>query len=432
MSSAHVTAPGVPMPSKKLLSVRPDEHSTDVLNPFNPIIILLTTWLAQAAPGGLKEAIDSAKKKLPGVMDKVPIRNEGDFLKFANDLLTWVPHENFEAKNVYDVLGLFYLILDQPPLIDLQTAVRPDQLGQDLTWLSSWLVVYAQLVGLHMDTPASLTPASLKTFADSPLYSFGEALVPDRGFRTFNEFFSRRLKPGMRPIAAPLDDTVIVYPADCTYTNEVGNPNAFPVQDGGVVDVKGVKWTIGGLLRGSRYAGAFDGGVWMHALINTFNYHRQHAPVGGTVLEATNIQGAVYTEVDAKGGGDPTSPNNSKGQGQELEIIDPPGFQFLQTRGLVVIDNPVVGLVAVLPIGMAQVSAVRLSVRKGDVLCKGDEISSFAFGGSDIVCVFQRRAGLSVDDLFPSPEGTYSRYGTMLARARPRGGNKGGAENGGD
>lgn len=239
------------MPGKKLrsggdyLSVRPDEHSADVLHRFNPIIILLTTWLAQAAPGGLKQAVESAKKKLPSILDKVPIRTEGDFLKFANSLLTWVPHENFAAKNVYEVLGIFYFILDQPPLLDLQTAVRPEQIGQDLTWLSSWLVVYAQLVGLHMDTPASLTPASLKTFA-------------------------------------------------------------------------------------------------------------------------------------------------------------------------------------VLPIGMAQVSAVRLSVRAGDVLCKGDEISTFAFGGSDIVCVFQRRAGLSVEDLVPSPQGTYSRYGTMLARARPVGGRRNG------
>lgn len=412
------------MPGKKLrsggdyLSVRPDEHPTDVLHRFNPIIILLMTWLAQAAPGSLKQAVESAKKKLPSLLAEVPIRTEADFLNFANSLLTWIPHENFAAKNVYEVLGLFYFILDQPPLASLQTPIRPDQLGQDLTWLSSWLVVYAQLVGLHMDTPASLTPASLKTFADSPPYSFGEALVPARGFRTFNEFFSRHLKPGMRPIAAPLDDAVVVYPADCTYTNESGNPNAFAVQDGGVVDVKGVEWSIGGLLRGSEYAGAFDGGVWMHALINTFNYHRQHAPVGGTVVEATNIQGTVYTEADAKGGGH--SPSNSKGQ-EELEIVDAPGFQFLQTRGLVVIDNPVVGLVAVLPIGMAQVSAVRLSVRVGDVLCKGDEISTFAFGGSDIVCVFQRRAGLTVDDLVPSPEGTYSRYGTVLARARPVG-----------
>lgn len=431
-------APGISLPGKQLrtggdyLSVTPDvprvdEPPTGVPNRFNPIIILLTGWLAQVAPGGLQQAVESARKKLPEFMDKVPIRNEGDFIKFANDLLKWVPHENFEGRNIYEVLGLFYFILDQPPLIDLQTKISPDQIGQDLTWLSSWLVVYAQLVGLHMDAPTSLTHASLQSFKDSPSYRYGEALVPDRGFRTFNEFFSRHLKPGMRPISAPLEDTVIVYPADCTYSN-ADSPNAFAVQAGGVVDIKGVQWSISGLLQGSAYAGAFDDGIWMHAFLNTFNYHRQHAPVAGTVLEAINIQGAAYLEVDTKGD---LIRQLAPPEGQEPEVEDAPGYQFLQTRGLVVIDNPVVGKVAVLPIGMAQVSSVRLSVQEGDILCKGDEISTFAFGGSDIICVFQRQAGLAVDDLVPSPEGTYSRYGTTLAQAKPKGGQNGGSEDGG-
>lgn len=342
-------------------------------------------------------------------MNKLKIKDARSFLIFANDLLKWTPTEDFKGKDIYDILCMFYFILDQEPLAGLQTPIQPNQVGQPLTWLSSWIVVYAQLIGLFMDTPASLTAESLQTFKDSPPYNYSEALVPPGGFRTFNDFFSRHLKPGARPIAAPNDDRVIVYPADCTYDNSLDNQSIVSIQSGGIVHIKGLPWTIGSLLQGSEYAHEFEGGIWMHAFLNTFNYHRQHAPVSGTVLEAKNIQGAAYLEVDSK-----------------CHIVrvmcgpdapDSPGYQFLQMRGMVVIDNPVLGKVAVLPIGMAVVSSVKLSVKKGQVLRKGDEISCFLFGGSDIICVFQAKAGLKVNDFVPSTGGTYSKMGTVLAKA---------------
>ncbi|ESU09308.1 hypothetical protein FGSG_12362 [Fusarium graminearum PH-1] len=78
---------------------------------------------------------------------------------------------------------------------------------------------------------------------------------------------------------------------------------------------------------------------------------------------------------------------------------------------------PVLGLVAVLPIGMAQVSSVKMTTQVGDKVKKGDEIFYFQFGGSDVICVFQPKADLKVDHFVASPDGTYSRYGTVLARA---------------
>lgn len=99
---------------------------------------------------------------------------------------------------------------------------------------------------------------------------------------------------------------------------------------------------------------------------------------------------------------------------------DTPGYQFLQTRGLVVIDNPMLGKVAVLPIGMAQVSSAVLHVKEGDWVEKGDGISNLAFGGSDIICVFQKKANLTFEDFVPSPDDSYSRYGTRLAKAKRR------------
>lgn len=376
---------------------------------FNPVIIVLTGYLELAKPGALEEAVAAAYKKLPNFMDKLHIKDARSFLIFANDLLKWIPHENYQGKDIYDILCMFYFVLDQPPLLELQTPINPDQAGLPLTWISSWIVVYAQLIGLFMDTPESLTPESLKTFQDSPPYNYNEALVPPGGFQTFNEFFARRLKPGMRPIDSPNDDKVIVYPADCTYDNSVENQNIVNIDATGVVMIKNLPWTIGSLLKGSKYAKDFEGGVWMHAFLNTFNYHRQHAPVSGKVLEAKNIQGAAYLEVDAN-----CRPIRAM---CGPDAPDSPGYQFLQTRGMVIIENEKLGKVAVLPIGMAQVSSVKLTVKEGDDLKKGDEISYFKFGGSDVICVFQGKAGLKPEDFVPSKNDTYSKTGTILARA---------------
>ncbi|KAF2144340.1 uncharacterized protein K452DRAFT_357193 [Aplosporella prunicola CBS 121167] len=378
---------------------------------FNPIIIVLIGYLEKAKPGAVDEAVAAAYKKFPNFMNELHIKDTPSFLEFANDLLKWIPHENFAGKDIYGVLCMFYIILDQPSLQEFQTPVHPSQIGQPLSWLSSWIVVFAQLIGLFMDTPASLTPESLQSFKDSPLYDFDEAEEPKGGFRTFNEMFSRRLKPGRRPIDSPKDHSVIVYPADCTYDNSLANHTIVNVESGGLVYIKSLPWTIHALLQGSEYADQFDGGIWMHAFLNTYNYHRQHAPVSGTVIEAKNIQGAAHLGVD-------TNKCQSIREMCADDAPDCPGYQFLQTRGLVVIDNPVLGKVAVLPIGMAMISGVKLFVKAGDKVEKGQEISTFLFGGSDIICVFQGRAGLTVEDFVPSQNNTYAKMGTVLARTR--------------
>ena len=381
-----------------------------------------------------------------------------DYVNYMEDYLHWVPFENGSEKkdgnNVYIHICMFYYIIDMPPVRDHQDAIDPTT-KKPYRWLSQWLIDYALDMGKWMDSPSSFNKAALATFYESRNYHMEEYIEED--WQTFNEFFARRIKPEVRPLAGEGDPTIIVSPADCKYDGcwPVNDPEATVT----TFDVKNVPWQISQLLAddetGKDWGKEFAGGVFTHSFLAPDNYHRQHAPVSGRIIEAKVIQGLCYLEIVVKDDGTPDKsrprlgmhrgmhpkndvrhsgriiPNPNAPRAPIIDAPDSPGYQFLQARALVLIESEI-GLVAVLPIGMAQVSAVRLSVRKGDVLCKGDEISNFAFGGSDIVCVFQRRAGLSVDDLFPSPEGTYSRYGTMLARARPRGGNKGGAENGGD
>ena len=86
----------------------------------------------------------------------------------------------------------------------------------------------------------------------------------------------------------------------------------------------------------------------------------------------------------------------------------------MQNRGLVVLDSPI-GLVAVLPMGMGQVSSVIMTAEEGKVLRKGEEISYFQFGGSDIVMVFEAACNVN----FTARPGVHYKVGTKIGDAYP-------------
>ena len=79
-----------------------------------------------------------------------------------------------------------------------------------------------------------------------------------------------------------------------------------------------------------------------------------------------------------------------------LEAQEGTGYQFAQARGLIVTRTPM-GLVACLPVGMAQVSSVVLTAEVGAKLRKGEELGYFQFGGSDFVMVFEEACGVELD-----------------------------------
>lgn len=89
-------------------------------------------------------------------------------------------------------------------------------------------------------------------------------------------------------------------------------------------------------------------------------------------------------------------------------------YQFAQARGVVVLDTPI-GMVAVLPIGMAQVSSVVITAEVGVTLRKGEEISYFQFGGSDIIVLFEARSNVC----FTAQQDVHYKQGTKIAQAYP-------------
>jgi len=287
------------------------------------------------------------KAEVPGVAG-LP-----QYLDFLNEMVVLIPTDR--NLNAY-ILKFYYLINLSPG--GLLRADKPF-----LAWTRKFAVDW----GAFLDTPASA--AGIESFRTNPSYHIEEYHESPGGWLTFNQFFARQVRPGMRPVDDLHDDNVFVAPADSVYQGQ------WPITKPSEITVKGWKWSVLELLDGSPYQGRFDGGTFTHSFLNVNDYHRFHVPIGGVIMEARKIPGNVIMDVIKKPDG-------------TLGAVDGTGYQFTQDRGLIVIDSPL-GLVAVLPIGMAQVSSVNLTAREGAVLVKGEEFGFFAFGGSDIVMLFE-------------------------------------------
>ena len=112
-----------------------------------------------------------------------------------------------------------------------------------------------------------------------------EAEIPPGGFRTFDEFFTRRLKPGSRPIEGGAE--TLVSPAD-GLLEDIG-----PIEHGSILRVKGQEYEVGELLGDPADAGRFAGGQFAVIYLSPRDYHRVHPAVGGPVHSVRHIGGTL-------------------------------------------------------------------------------------------------------------------------------------------
>jgi phosphatidylserine decarboxylase len=119
-----------------------------------------------------------------------------------------------------------------------------------------------------------------------------ESERPVDTYLTFGEFFTRRLKPGARPVAP--GDAVPVSPADGRVLN------SGVAERGELLQVKGIEYTLADLLRDEEAARFFEGGAYATIYLAPRNYHRVHAPLGGEITGYGYVPGTLWP-VNEKG-----------------------------------------------------------------------------------------------------------------------------------
>lgn len=321
-------------------------------------------WRGMLHDSVLEARALAIRRKLKGA-DKFPdsLDGKGGYYDYLNKMVKWIPREDI-PKEVLFMLCKFYWLIDQPSGRALQ---KEDDFNE-------WMHRFAISWGSFLDTPESAS--GISSFLNNEDFHIGQYIEGPSGWLTFNEFFARQVRPGLRPVTGLFDDDIICSPADSTFKAK------FPIDADGEVTIKFThKYKILDLLEKSPYRERFNGGLFMHSFLGPNDYHRFHAPVSGTVLECRSITGRVYLDVQINNG--------------QFEAPDGAGYEFTQERGLIIFESPI-GLVAVLPIGMAQVSSVNMTAVEGAYLVKGSEFGYFKFGGSDIIMLFEEESNVNI------------------------------------
>ncbi len=204
--------------------------------------------------------------------------------------------------------------------------------------------------------------------------------APYHGFTSWDDFFTRRFREGRRPVADPGDHRVIANACESApYRLATG------VQLRDRFWIKDQPYSLVHMLDNDPLTPAFVGGTVYQAFLSALSYHRWHSPVSGRIVKTRLIDGSYYAAAQSVGF-DPASPNESQGY-----------ITQNAARALVFIeaDDPAIGLMAVLFVGMAEVSSNEFTVYEGQHVDKGDELGMFHFGGSTHTLIF--RPGVALD-----------------------------------
>ncbi|AKQ55607.1 archaetidylserine decarboxylase [Bordetella hinzii] len=148
----------------------------------------------------------------------------------------------------------------------------------------------SRAMGLLADSRApEIKNAMISRFVRRYRVDMSEALVEDpRAYASFNDFFTRALKPDARPLDD--DESNIVSPADGAIS-QLG-----PIQAGRIFQAKGHSFGLSALLGGdAERAAPFEGGDFATIYLSPRDYHRVHMPVTGTLREMIHIPGRLFS-----------------------------------------------------------------------------------------------------------------------------------------
>jgi len=206
-------------------------------------------------------------------------------------------------------------------------------------------------------------------------------------------FFTRKFRDEVRPVADPEDDNVIACACESKVFNVQKN-----VKLRDQFWIKSQPYSIIDMLANDPLAEKFAGGTVFQAFLSALSYHRWHAPVSGTIKKAFVQDGTYFSEPLFEGLGDP---NNVEINAGGISVGQ--GYlTSLATRAIIFIeaDNPAIGLMAFIGVGMDEVSTCDITVKEGQHIKKGEQTGMFHFGGSSHVLLF--REGVKVEG-FPEP-----------------------------
>jgi phosphatidylserine decarboxylase len=205
-------------------------------------------------------------------------------------------------------------------------------------------------------------------------------------YGSFNEFFTRALKPSARAIAPGLRE--IACPAD-GIISEAGR-----IDGDRLLQAKGRHYTLAQLLASESSARRFADGAFATIYLAPFNYHRVHMPLRGRLREAVYVPGRLFSVNAATAS---LVPRLFARNERVLTFFDTAFGEF----ALIMVGALNVGSIATVWAGDITPAARRVvtTLPPQDVsLDKGEEFGRFNMG-STVILLFQKNRGRWHEDL---------------------------------
>ncbi|GAA5967625.1 hypothetical protein JCM21900_003229 [Sporobolomyces salmonicolor] len=218
--------------------------------------------------------------------------------------------------------------------------------------------------GIAFDSPTNAL-AHIQAFVKTYNIDCSELLHPNvADYKTFNQFFSRALRPGARPLASPEDPKVVSSAADCRLT-------VFEtVEAAKEFWIKGQNFTVANLLQDESLANTFENGEIAVFRLAPADYHRYHSPVSAVVGPTKEIAGTYYTV-------NPCAVN------ENLDVFT------RNKRDVTLLSMPVEGStpidLAFVQVGAMLVGSIIHTASQDASVTRGDELGYFAYGGSTVI-----------------------------------------------
>ncbi len=242
-------------------------------------------------------------------------------------------------------------------LLEALYKTGPGKLGLELLIKRK---IYSALTGFICDLP--LSKGSIAGFVKNFSIDMTECDTEQGAFKSFNDFFARKLKKTARPFDKP---------ADCLMSPGDGRLQAWSdINPGSILQIKGMNYSLGELLKNENLAREYEGGAYMILRLCPVDYHRFHFFDSGACGAPVRVKGEYYSV-------NPVA----------LERI--PELYCRNKREYSIFHSDNFGEVLYVEVGATSVGTIIQTYTPGGRLERGEEKGYFKFGGSTVLLFFK-------------------------------------------
>lgn len=218
--------------------------------------------------------------------------------------------------------------------------------------------LFSRLYGTFMNS--SLSKRNIQPFIEKFRIDTEEFLEAPSQFKSFNDFFIRKLKPSCRPIDASPNSVII--PADGRYLfyEKISH-----------FTVKGKLFDLKTFLGNAHLAERYKEGSLAIARLCPTDYHRFHFPCNCIPSKTTRINGYYYSV-------------------NPIAIRENLAIFWENKRAITELESENFGKILYVEIGATNVGSIHQTFSSGTAYAKGSEKGYFAFGGSSLALLFEK------------------------------------------